>query len=214
MEEQNKQPELKQEVNEAPLGVPLKTILLIVLLAVIAGILTYVAISPKGKLNQALNQTPVVKTDPADTTLSILNSQKNSDGTYSSIVYVDSGKNTLTGIQLELYYDPKIVSKVTVSPMNFFSSATEVLKTIDQPNGRISYALGSSLGESGVKGKGNLAKITYTVTATPENSTASFNFMPKTTVNGIGTDASLLKETKDGQIIISTTPSETQPVSQ
>ncbi len=213
MDEQNKQPEIKQET-QTPMGVPLKTILLIVLLAVIAGILTYVAISPKGKLNQVLKQTPVVNTNPADTTLSVLNSTKNSDGTYSSVVYIDSGKNTVTGVQVELYYDPKVVSNVTVSPLNFFSSATEVLKTIDQPNGRISYALGSSLGEPGVKGKGNLAKITYTVTPNPENPTASFNFMPKTSVNGNGTDASLLKETKDGQIIISTTPSVTQPVSQ
>jgi hypothetical protein len=78
-----------------------------------------------------------------------------------------------------------------------------------QANGRISYALGSSIGESGVKGKGNLAKITYIVTPSADSNTASFNFLPKTDVTGVGTDLSLLKSTEDGQINI-VTPSQAQ----
>ncbi len=212
-EQQVKQPEAKPEAHtESSFGVPLKTILLIVLLAIIAALLTYVAISPKGKLNEVLKQTPMVKENNADSTLSVLNAEKNSDGTYSSIVYLDSGKNTVTGVQLELYYDPKVVSNVTISPLDYFSSATEALKTIDQPNGRISYAIGTSLGESGVMSKGNLAKITFTLTPNPDVPTTSFNFMPKTSVHGNGTDESLLKETKDGQITLITTSPTTQPV--
>lgn len=203
MEEKTVQSDPAKKTQSSNLGVPAKTILLIVVLALVAGGLTYVALSPKKSSPQPQAQTTIVS--PADTTLSIQPSLKDpASKSYSSVVYVDSGKNVVNGIQLELYYDPKIITNVSITALNFFPSSTEILKKIDQANGRISYAIASSIGENGVKGKGNLAKITYTPVLGSGIDTSSFNFLPKTEVSGLGTDASLLKETKDGQINIAT----------
>lgn len=206
MEEANK---ITENINEEKTpaknttssGVPLKTIVLIVILALVAGLLTYIAVSPKKSL-PVVTSVVTTKTNPADTTLSIKPSVKDTKtSTYSSIIYVDTGKNSIVGAQVELEYDPAVVTNVSITPLEFLPSLTEIYKKIDQTNGRITYAIGVSVGESGVKGKGSLAKITYTVIP-GQQANASFNFLPKTEVSGEGSDQSFLKSTADGEINI------------
>ncbi len=201
MEENQNQP--VQEAPKATTGVPMKTVMLIILLALIAGGLTYLAISPKKQVNNPVvaEKTPV---NPADTTLSIDPTVKESANTYSSTVTIDTGENEVTGVQIELYYDPKVITNVSVAPLDFFTPNTEVLKKLDPTNGRITYALATPLGGNGKKGQGNLAKITYSPVLGQETTTASFSFLPKTEVSGLGTDASLLKAANDGTIQIAT----------
>ena len=221
MDEQNTNTVPKEPIKEEPKttvplthsGVPLKTVLLIVLLALVAGILVYVAVSPK-KSNPGIttNSTKEAK-NPADTILSINPSVKDEAlSTYSSDVLVDTGSNTINGVQLELYYDPSIITNVTINSGNFFSPSVELLKKIDQSNGRISYALSVLPGQKGESGKGTFATINYTVIPSLTSDRTSFNFLPKTEVSGENTSGSLLKSTNDGDVIIeSLSPTTTEP---
>ena len=202
MEENQNQQEAK-ETPRVSSGVPMKTVLLIILLALVAGGLTYLAISPKNEVNNptVAEKEPV---NPADTTLSIDPTVKETANTYSSTVTIDTGKNEVIGVQIELYYDPKVITNVNIVPLDFFASSTEILKKLDPVNGRISYALATPLGDNGKRGQGNIAKITYSSVLGQEATIASFSFLPKTEVSGIGTNASLLKAANDGTIQIAT----------
>lgn len=193
-------------------GVPLKTVLLIILLALVAGILVYVAVSPKNSIPGMTTYTKETK-NPAETVLSINPAVKdNITSTYSSDVLVNTGSNTINGVQLELYYDPSIITNVSIKPGSFFSSSVELLKKVDQPNGRISYALSALPGQKGETGKGTFATIIYTVVPSLTSDRTSFNFLPKTEVSGENTSGSLLKSTSDGDIIMqSLSPTTTVP---
>lgn len=194
-------------------GVPLKTIVLIVILALIAISLVYVAfLSKDAPLKQIVQKTTQEETYLADTSLSIDESTKSEEGNdYFSTVNINTGKNGVIGVQLELYYDPTLITNVTVTPLDFFPQAVEVLKKVDQQNGRISYALTVAPGETAVKGVGQLVRINYTPIGT-EGINSVINFLPKTEVSGDSTAGSLLKLTSDGEINIeasSSTASET-----
>lgn len=214
MDEQNTNTEpVKEEpkttVPTTHSGVPLKTVLLIILLALVAGILVYVAVSPK-KSNPGMTTTTKETKNPAETVLSINPAVKdNTTSTYSSDVLVNTGSNTINGVQLELYYDPSIITNVIIKPGSFFSSSVELLKKIDQSNGRISYALSVLPGQKGESGKGTFATITYTVIPSLTSDRTSFNFLPKTEVSGEGTPGSLLKSTSDGDVIMESTETST-----
>lgn len=196
-------------------GVPLKTVVLIVILALVAISLVYVAfLSKDAPLKQIVQNTKQQQEDSlADTSLSIDDSVKDEQNNeYYSIVNIDSGKNNIIGVQLELYYDPSLITNVTVAPLEFFPQAVEVLKKIDDKNGRISYAITVSPGEAAVSGKGQLVKINYTPIGN-EGISSVINFLPKTEVSGDTTAGSLLKLTSDGEINIETSTAVSTPIS-
>ncbi len=185
-------------------GVPLKTVVLIVILAFIAVSLVYAAfLSKDAPLKQIVQKSQQQQEESlADTSLSIDESVKDEQNNeYYSLVNIDSGKNSVVGVQLELYYDPSLITNVNVTPLDFFPQAVEVLKKIDDKNGRISYAITVSPGETAVKGQGQLVKINYTPIGN-KGISGVINFLPKTEVSGESTAGSLLKSTSDGEINI------------
>lgn len=185
-------------------GVPLKTVVLIVILALVAISLVYVAfLSKDAPLKQIVQKTQQQQEESlSDTSLSIDKSVKDEQNNqYYSIVNIDTGKNRVVGVQLELYYDPSLITNVNVTPLDFFSQAVEVLKKVDDKNGRISYAITVSPGETAVSGKGQLVKINYTPIGN-DGISSVINFLPKTEVSGESTAGSLLKSTSDGEINI------------
>ena len=202
----NQNQNFKQNTKEPKVsaGVPLKTVVLIVILALIAVSLVYVAfLSKDAPLKQIVQRSQQQEeSNLADTSLSIDQSTKDEESNnYYSIVNIDSGKNSVIGVQLELYYDPSLITNVNVTPLDFFPQAVEVLKKIDQQNGRISYAITVSPGEASVKGQGQLVKINYTPIGN-DGISGVINFLPKTEVSGDTTAGSLLKLTSDGEINI------------
>ena len=59
-------------------------------------------------------------------------------------VKMDSQDNDITAVQMELSYDPKALSFVSITPSDIFSQGVPLLNTVDKKNGRISYAIGLS----------------------------------------------------------------------
>lgn len=213
MENQTFQQNTEKPTNSA--GVPLKTVFLIVILALVAISLVYAAfLSKDAPLKQIVQRSQQQEENSlADTSLSIDQSIKNEESNeYYSIVNIDSGKNSVIGVQLELYYDPSLITNVSVTPLDFFPQAVEVLKKIDQQNGRISYAITVSPGETSVKGQGQLVKINYAPIGN-EGISSVINFLPKTEVSGDTTAGSLLKSTSDGEINIETSTAVSTPIS-
>lgn len=208
--QQPAQPPVKPEPVATPLGVPIKTIALIVLLAFIALILVYIAVFPK-KANTPQSVVVTEVLSQQDTTLSISNTKQNG-AIYSSDVMIDTGKNKIHAVQLELAFDPTQITNIGIVAGDFFSPAAELIKKIDSINGTISYAVSVPLGQGSKQGKGIVAKITYSPVSTQISTITAINFLPKTGVTSLTTGESLLKLTNDGIVEIKV-PVQTAPVS-
>ncbi|EKD86756.1 MAG: hypothetical protein ACD_37C00157G0002 [uncultured bacterium] len=180
-----------------------KTVLLVAGLVILTGILLAISLSTK-KSSPIPILTRDQETDIAHTSLSISDELRSSSlsGTYEVDVNIDSSDNRITGAQLEITYDPKVLTKVDIKPGEFLPDPVVILKKIDVQNGKISYVIGSQLGENGVEGAGSIAVITFSKVGSQET---TIDFLPQTLITAEGSDQSVLKESVSG--IISILPS-------
>jgi len=124
---------------------------------------------------------------------------------YSLPINIVTGKNQVTAVQLELQYDPLILTDVAVVPGSFFTKPVVLLNQIDAKTGRISYAFGIQLEDKGIIGKGVVANLTFSVKANAPEKTGII-FMPKTLVTAEGINKSVLKESVNGLFAIGVKP--------
>ena len=186
-----------------------RTLLLIFALFVITSVLLAVALykpMPQPLVPQTI--TPVQKQPDAQTTLSFsepsFTISSTSARTYSVPINISTGENKVTAVQLELQYDPKLLTNVEVVPGPFFTNPIPLLEQIDQTTGRISYAFGVNPAAEGVSGIGVVATITFRALSTAPLQTGII-FLPKTLVTAERISQSVLKESIDARINLGVT---------
>lgn len=185
--------------------IPLKTAGLIVTLALLAGVLYYIALLPQNPRSQTASKEASVPS----TTLTIESTEKEADLYYSD-VSINTNGNLVTSVQLELSYNPEILTDVNIEAGEFFESPTEFIKKIVQEEGRITYVLGLPQGSSGITGKKTVATIYYSPVNPEIESVTAITFLPKTQVNASNFSGSALSGTFDGLVNISAiTPTKT-----
>jgi hypothetical protein len=178
-----------------------QTPLLILLLTILTGFLVIIAIAPK---RPTLTPPPSEKQEivtPAETILSFESASLPTAAVQSVNVVADSGTNKITGVQLELSFDPKLISGVTVTSGNLIPEPVELLNKVDATNGRITYVIGVPIGGSGVQGKGTVATISYNEIGA-KGTLSEIKFLPKTLVAIEGFSATALKSSFDYSKII------------
>lgn len=116
---------------------------------------------------------------------------------------INSGKNQITGIQLEIGYDPVVFSDITLTPGSFLPQANVLLNKNDTENGRISYALVLPPSVSPIRGTGIVAKLKLVKQIAVENASnpTTISILPKSLVSAIGIEGSVLLETKNANIL-------------
>lgn len=187
---------------KAPGGMPAKTLILIIVLAVAAILLLSFAFKQKN-IQLPGSQTNTVKESPAHTTLALSSIPKKLLTTYTDDVTIDTGTNVVTGVQLELTYDPQVLTAVDVTPGTFFENSNVLIKKVDAANGRITYALGVSLGEKGKSGKGVIASLHFALIPGQKLPVATtISFLPKTQVSAQETIESVLNNTADAHLTL------------
>jgi len=134
-----------------------KTLVLIGILSLITIVLLILAFQigvPQNK--PAEKKVPVLQT--------VLNIPKPvaSSSAYITSIMLTTERKKVTAVDLELTYDPKVLSKVDIKPGTFFSAPTILSKKIDKVKGRISYILGIGLGQKPVNGNGTVAILSFT----------------------------------------------------
>lgn len=180
-----------------------RTLALIIFLIIITGILIYIAVSPK----ETSVPTPpsVIKVAPkvpAETTINISPNPLNTSSMSGSLeINIDTKQNKVTAVQLEMSFDPKVLTKIEVKPGTFFSNPLILIKDIDYKNGRISYALGISPAANPLSGKGVIAEIDFSANNATTAGQTQINLLPKTLVTASGVTASVLKQTTGTTII-------------
>lgn len=189
-----------------------KTIALIISLVILTAALLAVALTTEQPLTPKSEQTTTTQenqptpTPPAQTILMLSpNPLSAKVGSNEIVVEIDSGTNAVTTVQLELAYDPRLISNVQITPETFLTNASVLLNKNDTSTGRYSYALGLLPSQIAKAGKGAVAKITFT----PRNATLTtkdteLTLLPKSLVTASGISPSVLKETKSTKIILPT----------
>lgn len=171
-----------------------RTLLLIFLL--IAGVV--------GLLVLSINRTPQPSPTPAPTpvsfakttlflTLGEVEGPTATDSGKKVDVNINTSENLVTAVQLELSYNPKDLMDVDIEASVFFQNPVVLLKNVDEKNGRVSYALGIAPGQSGVRGKGTVAVLTFNKNETSASTSTTISFLPKTLVSAQGITPSVLK---------------------
>ena len=155
----------------------------------------FIASSRSGKKQeQAANPTPVVANlvTPTPSYLVSLLSFRQESATSAAIV-LDTGNKDVTAVQLEVSFDPMILTNITVKPGSFFEKAYVLLSNIDYNAGSIFYAVVMPPDGMPKHGVGTVARIYYTFNSGAINPTI-LKFLPRTKVAAAGIDQSVLKQ--------------------
>jgi hypothetical protein len=120
-------------------------------------------------------------------------------------VLIDSGSgqksNNVTAVQIEIAYDPNVLTNVDIVPGDFFPNPSQLIKNIDTNTGRITYALAITPAQTPVRGKGTVARLTFSKKTTPLRET-TLTLLPKSLITEQGTETSVLKEAKGAKIFL------------
>lgn len=165
-----------------------------------AGILIYrtIAREKNAPLPQTFTPTPTPK---AEATLALSPNPLTISSQSGSIdVLLDTQTNKITAVQLELSYDPEVLTDVGIVPGAFFTDVIPFIQKVDPSTGRISYAVGLTPTAQAVQGKGVVAIITFRSNLSPGEKT-EVKFLPQTLLTAEGVSTSVLENASDTTIL-------------
>ena len=110
---------------------------------------------------------------------------------FFSDVNIVTGENKVTAVQLEIKYNPDLLTNVDIYPGDFFQNPKILLERIDTEEGIISYALGTE--GQGVSGEGIVAVVSFSEKTIARGET-SLDFLSKTAVSAEDQEESVLRE--------------------
>jgi hypothetical protein len=191
-------PTPEEVVKEAKKGNFNKSIILVVVLVILTIILLFVSLNIKNGSPAPYAPKPT-QINAAQTSLSISDNLRaaSASGTYETDVNIDSGGNKITGVQLSISYDPKVLTNVDVVPGTFLTDSAVISKQIDKDGGTITFLLGTTQGKKGVSGTGQIAVISFTKVGDEDT---NLSFLPDTLVSAEGFDQSVLDKTTSALI--------------
>lgn len=187
-----------------------KTFGLIIILVIVTGFLLAIATNnpkPAPVTNAPVKKLPVV-TPVEHSSLSLSPNPLSLSSPSATIdVNIDSGINDATAVQIELSYDPKMITITDIKPGSFFENPLVLLKNINPQQGKLTYAVGISPSGNPKKGIGEVAVISFITNMTPGQKT-ELKTLPKTMVTASGVAISVLKQATGATIIYgqNTTP--------
>jgi hypothetical protein len=116
-------------------------------------------------------------------------------------VNIDTQDNAVTAVQLELSYDPAVVSNVVVTPGTMFANPVVLINKNDVATGRITYAFGITPAGKPIAGSGAVATITFTTKASAGKQ-AEISLLPSTLVTARGVASSVLKSATGTTVVV------------
>lgn len=172
-----------------------KTIALILSLVAITVILFLMTVSVKNSVNKPVPKVPAIPVlqtylvmNPGTTTL-----PANGKGTIA--IVMDTRTNEVNAVQLDISYDPKILTNIAIEPSGYFTGGEILLNKIDKKNARIILFMGVPHNQPSFKGKSTIATISFTVLPTLNKNVRTYlAFTPRTIVSAKGINISVIKQ--------------------
>ncbi|MFH1833356.1 MAG: cohesin domain-containing protein [Candidatus Levyibacteriota bacterium] len=182
-----------------------RTIGLILVLIIVSGLLVFFALDlQKSQAPKEVVKIPSPTPTPVAQTIISLspNPLIISSSSATINVDVDSKENNLIVVQLELSFDPKMISVTDITPSTFFTTPLVLYKKIDAENGKITYAIAVPPGIPPKKGTGTVATINIT-NFMIEGQQTQITALPKSLASAVNINSSVLKQITGMTIIFS-----------
>lgn len=119
-------------------------------------------------------------------------------------ISVDTSDNKVTAVELELGYDPNILSNVKVVPGPLFKNPVVLRDKNDTVKGRYTYAFGITPSGQPVTGTGVIATVTFTPKAGTAGKQTQLGLLPTSLVTARGVADSVMKSSSGTVINITT----------
>ncbi len=176
------------------------------LITVVLLIVTLQRGTPEPSLKPQLTKKPSGTIVPANAK-SILTLQPNpvtlnANGSGSINVELNTNENAVTAVQLELAYDPAVLSNVTIAAGPFLGKPIELLKNIDKSKGTVTLMLGITPAQDPVQGKGIVATIEFMRLGATTEKTTEFQLLNSSLVTASGIDNSVLRSAKGTTVVL------------
>jgi hypothetical protein len=200
---------------------PKKTLALITGLVVVTIILFIIALRAGQQQQQAPSvpqgntmkqqPTPMV---PAHTVLKLgPNPLTVAAGQTSSVnITMDTSDNNVTAVQLELGYDPHIISNVKVTAGSLFSNPVVLINKNDPTAGRYTYAFGITPSAPAVKGQGVVATVSFITLPGTTGKSMQLGLLPTSLVTARGVAQSVLNVQKTTGTVITVGSAANAPI--
>jgi hypothetical protein len=184
-------------------GMPRKTTVLILILAVVTAVLVYLAVGQQKEKSQS---TPSLPRQTSPTTrvekTAVLSFSPESvlinKGGKTVVSVVLSSANPVSGVQIELLFDPKAISKIEFStpsanPVFRQEESIVLFEDVDYQSGRLSYAVAVKPGVAQPVAK-NQPVVDLVLTSNPvfDKESTQIMLLEKSMVTTIGTRESIL----------------------
>lgn len=174
-----------------------KTWLLVIGLVILTVVLLITSFASKN-FSPLKSTTNNENADFAHTSLSVSEDVRTiSEGNYETDVLINTNGDKISGAQIELAFEPTLLTNVDISPGNFLSNPNILIKSIDTKNGTIKFIIAIKPGEKTVGGTGTIATLSFTkISSDPTN----ISFLPTSQISTTGLNKSVLKETISADI--------------
>lgn len=190
-----------------------KTLILIIVLALVTGILMFLAItndkrrtgespigiSPTAEPSMAPYANLSFSADTLDLTTS-------NSTTESVDVIIDTKGKPVFGAQIELKYDPEVITDVVITNPagSFFGANADVkINSVDEQLGRVSYGIALSQQADEKSGTGVVIRLNFKVNKDSGAESSTITFLPKSQVTSLQTPSTILNQTKPLNLILS-----------
>lgn len=202
---------------------PKKTTILIVILAVVTTVLVILAVFS----DQTKKYIPVPKVSPTPSKAALIPTAILSfDPSTINVVtasippadiVADTGAEGITGIQVELLYDPKVLTNVKIVPpadQSLFGTGgtgyTVLFNEVKPELGRISYAIAINQTQKPAQGIGKIGTLSFQKVPGVIGNAATFvRFVDKTMVTKLGESQNVLKQANPLTVTFQTTTAPT-----
>lgn len=109
--------------------------------------------------------------------------------------------------QLEIAYDPQILTNMQIIPGKFFLNPVILIDDINERTGRISFIIQTSTDEPKINNKeGSIATLSFSTKPSLLRKETTLSFLPKTAIRIKG-DMNILQSTGAGKILLDSSPS-------
>lgn len=185
---------------------PRKTLALLVGLILVTIILFIIALQTGKNQSNKMPQGQTLATPTPDimhTTLAMSPEmvQVASGGIGTDDVMMDTSDNQVTAVQLELMYDPTMLSNVKVTVGKDFPNPVVLIDKNDPTTGKYTYAYGVQPGQKTINGKAIAAKVTFTARGALGKQ-SQIIMQPTTLVTARGVAGSVLKKSTGATVVI------------
>ncbi|HVZ58461.1 MAG TPA: cohesin domain-containing protein [Patescibacteria group bacterium] len=129
-------------------------------------------------------------------------------------VMIDTGGDEVRSVELEIAYDPKVLTGMTIKPGTFFPNPTVLpVGGVNTTTGRITYAITPSAFKDSAKGKGIVATLSFYPVLNASSPSTQISILSKSLVSGNVRGQNVLVKSSGTQVTLtSSTLQSQQPV--